>query len=128
MAVEAIRESGEEREATLLKIGLVQLIMAALLAFSLVNRHHHLTFLLLTLLVFTYGARLWSRLSRKNLDFFWNCDNFRIFPGETVQLTVRADNRKALPVWLRVVVPIPPEICSAFTRGEGRGRRRLVNL
>ena len=116
MAVEAIRESGEEREATLLKIGLVQLIMAALLAFSLVNRHHHLTFLLLILLVFAYGARFWSRLSLKNLDFFWDCENFRIFPGETVQLTVRADNRKVLPVWLRVVVSVPSDLGDAAGR------------
>jgi len=65
MEAQAIPDSQEEREATLLKIGLVQLIMVALLAFSLVNRHHHLTFFLLTLLAFAYGARLWSRESTR---------------------------------------------------------------
>jgi uncharacterized protein (DUF58 family) len=100
----------DERETTLLKIGLVQLIIVALLVFSLMSHQKNLTVLLLVLLAFVYGARLWSRFSLLNLTADSTFDRARIFPGEAVRLTIRADNRKALPVWLRVAVPVPGEL------------------
>lgn len=100
----------DERETTLLKIGLVQLIIVALLVFSLIGHQKNLTVLLLVLLAFVYGARLWSRFSLLNLTADSTFDRSRIFPGEAVRLTIRADNHKALPVWLRVTVPVPGEL------------------
>lgn len=100
----------DERETTLLKIGLVQLIIVALLVFSLIGQQKNLTVLLLVLLAFVFGARLWSRFSLLNLTADSTFDRARIFPGESVRLTIRADNHKALPVWLRVTVPVPDEL------------------
>jgi len=100
----------EDRETTILKIGLAQLIIAGLLIFALANRQQYLAVLLLTLLVFIYGARLWSRWSPFRLCVQASVDRCRIFPGEKVILTTRAENRKALPIWLRLAIPIPEEL------------------
>jgi uncharacterized protein (DUF58 family) len=100
----------EDRETTLLKIGLVQLIVVALLTFSLINHQKNLTLLLLILLAFVHGARLWSRFSLAGLTAASSFDRSRIFPGEEVQLKISADNRKLLPVWLQVIVPVPGDL------------------
>lgn len=100
----------EGRETTLLKIGLVQLIIVALLTFSLISHQRNLTLLLLTLLAFVYGARLWSRFSLAGLTAASAFDRARVFPGEEVQLTISAENPKLLPVWLQVIVPVPGEL------------------
>ena len=103
----------DNREATLLKIGLVQLIIVALLTFSLIHHQKNLSLLLIVLLVFVFGARLWSRFSLCQLTASSQFDRSRIFPGESVQLEIRADNQKLLPVWLRVAVPVPGELQDA---------------
>lgn len=100
----------EGRETTLLKIGLVQLIIGVLLIFSLINQQRNLTLLLLILLAFVYGSRLWSRFSLVGLTAACAFDRARIFPGEEVRLTISADNPKLLPVWLQVIVPVPGEL------------------
>ena len=109
-------ELEEEREASLLKVGLVQLLLVALLTVALVHRQNHLSVLLLTLLVFIFGARLWSRFSVRNLRVRMSINRMRVFPGEGVRLSINAENRKILPVWLRLRVPLPHAL-----RAEGTG-------
>jgi uncharacterized protein (DUF58 family) len=104
----------DDREATFLKFGLMQVIIVGLLAFSLISSHKNLTLLLLILLAFVYGALLWSRLSLDRLDVSSSFDRDRVFPGEVVQLHIIAENRKAVPVWLRVSVPIPGSVQNDF--------------
>jgi uncharacterized protein (DUF58 family) len=104
----------DDREATFLKFGLMQVIIVGLLAFSLISSHKNLTLLLLILLAFVYGARLWSRLSLDRLEVSSSFDRERVFPGEAVQLHIIAENRKAVPVWLRVTVPVPGSVQQDF--------------
>lgn len=104
----------DDREATFLKFGLMQVIIVGLLAFSLISSHKNLTLLLLILLAFVYGAMLWSRLSLDRLQIYSSFDRERVFPGEEVQILIIAENHKAVPVWLRVTVPIPGSIQNDF--------------
>jgi uncharacterized protein (DUF58 family) len=97
----------DDREVTILKIGLAQLLLACLLVFALIRHQHHLTLLLLVLLAFVFGARVWSRFSLEGLEVRSSFDRDRIFPGEEVRMECIAGNRKALPVWLQVSVPLP---------------------
>jgi uncharacterized protein (DUF58 family) len=98
------------REATFLKFGLMQVIIVGLLAFSLIHSQKNLTLLFVVLLTFVYGALLWSRFSLDRLEVYSTFDRDRIFPGEPVRMEIVAVNRKALPVWLRVVVPVPGSV------------------
>jgi uncharacterized protein (DUF58 family) len=100
----------DDKEATFLKFGLMQVIIVGLLAFSLIFSHKNLTLLLLILLAFVYGAMLWSRLSHDRLIVTSSFDRERIFPGEAIQMHIIAENRKAIPVWLRVTVPVPGSV------------------
>ncbi len=104
----------DDREATFLKFGLMQVIIVGLLAFSLISSHKNLTLLLLILLAFAYGAMLWSRLSQDRLEVCSSFDRERVFPGEAVQMHIIAENRKAIPVWLRVTVPVPCSVQNDF--------------
>jgi uncharacterized protein (DUF58 family) len=100
----------DDREATVLKFGLMQLILLGLLTFSLIHSQKNLTLLLVLLLVFVYGARLWSRLSLARLEVRSSFDRDRVFPGESVRLEIIAENLQVLPVWLRVLVPVPGSV------------------
>jgi uncharacterized protein (DUF58 family) len=100
----------DDREATLLKIGIVQLLILGLLTYSLIASHKNLTLLLLLLLAFVAIARLWSRFSCDHLSVSSCFDRDRIFPGEAVEMEIRAENRKVLPVWLRVTISFPAPV------------------
>ncbi len=100
----------DDREATFLKFGLMQLLILGLLAFSLLHSQKNLTLLLVLLLAFVCGAWLWSRLSFDRLQVCSSFDRDRVFPGESVEMEIIAENRQPLPVWLRVIVPVPGSV------------------
>lgn len=100
----------DDREATFLKFGLMQLLILGLLAFSLLHSQKNLTLLLVLLLAFVYGAWLWSRLSLDRLQVCSSFDRDRVFPGEPVRMEIIAENRQPLPVWLRVIIPVPGSV------------------
>jgi uncharacterized protein (DUF58 family) len=62
---------------------------------------------LLCLLVFTVAAaaKAWTALSRSGLACHAAVDRLRAFPGERLTLSVQAENRRWLPIFLQVGVP-----------------------
>ncbi len=52
------------------------------------------------------GARIWARASLSKIRSRLIVDKERLFPDEKLTLTVHAENKKFLPIWLRTEVPI----------------------
>ncbi len=90
----------------LFTVSLIQLFVGVLLFVALLNGQRDLAVLALLVLGVVGGTRLWARLSVSGLKCHLAVDRRRVFPGETITVTASAENVKALPIWLELLVPI----------------------
>ena len=91
---------------TIFVIPLLQYIVGALLFVSLLYGQREL--IVLTILIFGMlgGTKLWTRMSLRNLKCRLIVDKLKMFPDEKLTLRVNAENKKFLPVWLHLKVPV----------------------
>jgi uncharacterized protein (DUF58 family) len=94
--------SEEYQQQSIYSVGLTQVLAGVFLMIALLNAQRGLIFLLIILLVIMTGARLWSGLSLRHLSIGARVDRHRLFPGETLQATIRIENRKWLPLRFHV--------------------------
>lgn len=91
------------------------LVLAGMLLFiALLNRQQPLIVLSLLVLGTAGCAKLWAKASRSRLACRTAIDRRRLFPGETLALTLKAENRSFLPLALQVTAPI-----GGFLRSAG---------
>ena len=95
----------------------IQFLIGLLLFIALLNRDRDLTILALLILGIGGGVRLWARMSLLRLSADLSVDRRKVFPGEGLSVQVQAQNRKFLPVWLRIEVPITDGLAPS----EGKG-------
>ena len=96
----------EARLPTIFIVPLMQFFVGLLLFIALLHGQRDLTVLALLVLGIVSGAKLWSRLSLSGITCYSTVDKQNVFPGETLALTIGAENAKFLPVWLQVRVPV----------------------
>jgi uncharacterized protein (DUF58 family) len=96
----------ERRVSSLFIIPLVLAFVGVLLFIALLYGQRDLVALSLMLFGVVVGAKLWTRWSLARIECHVGIDRRRVFPGEKLILRVTAENRKFLPVWLEVKVPI----------------------
>jgi uncharacterized protein (DUF58 family) len=99
----------EEQEygvPTLFIIPLVQVFVAALLFVSLLYRQRDLAMLTILVLGIVTGVRLWTRISLSGLTSHSTVSKQKLFPDEKLVLAIKSENKKFLPIWLQVIVPI----------------------
>ncbi len=99
-------EAIERRVSSLFLIPLVSLFVAVLLLIALLYGQRDLTIVSLMLFGVIAGTRLWTRWSLTGIECRLSVDKSRTFPDEKILLRAFAENRKILPVWLQVTVPI----------------------
>jgi len=87
----------------LLPPGLV--CVGILLFIGLLNRQRPLIVLSLLVLGTAGCAKLWARVSRSRVACSSTVDRSRLFPGESLVLSLEAGNRSFLPVALQVTAP-----------------------
>lgn len=85
-------------------IGLSLFFVWILLFFSLVRESYAVAVSAAALVLLMHGTRFWSRFSVARLALTFAPDRTRLFPDETLRVRVELDNRKLLPVWLRLEV------------------------
>jgi uncharacterized protein (DUF58 family) len=73
---------------------------------ALLNGQRSLTILGFLVLGLMMGARFWARMGLSGITCLWGAGRNRVFPGEKVALRLQAENRKFLPVWLRIAIPL----------------------
>ena len=99
-------EATDRRVPSLFIIPLSLAFVGLLLFVALLHGQQDLAILSLILFGIVAGVKLWTRWSLAGVDCRVNVDKRRAFPGETLMLKATAENRKFLPVWLQVKVPI----------------------
>jgi len=107
-------QAQEGRLPSLFIIPLIQFFVGVLLFIALLQSQRDLTVLALLVLGVAIGARLWSRMSLSGIKCSSMVDKQKVFPGETLTLRVHAENRKFLPVWLRMKVPVASGLSSSL--------------
>lgn len=95
----------------------IQFLIGLLLFIALLHRDRDLTILTLLILGIGWGARLWARMSFLRLHTDLTVDRKKVFPGERLSAQVQAQNRKFLPIWLKIELPISDGLASS----EGKG-------
>ena len=96
----------DRRVSSLFIIPLVLAFVGVLLFIALLYGQRDLTIVSLMLFGVVAGAKLWTRWSLVGIVCRVSVDKHRAFPGEKLSLRATAENRKFLPVWLQVKVPI----------------------
>jgi hypothetical protein len=99
-------ETEVERIPSLFAISLIHFFVALLLFVALLHGEHDLVVLSLLVLGLFGGAKLWARASLSGIKCHLEIDRQRLFPGEEFSLNARAENRRFLPVWLEIEVPV----------------------
>lgn len=96
---------------TIFVIPLTQFLVGSLLFIALLHGEHDLTILSLLVLGMVFGAKLWTRISLSGIKSHSMVDKQKVFPGEKLTLRISAENKKFLPVWLQVNVPLDGPLC-----------------
>jgi len=94
----------EDRIPSAFTIPLVLFLVGAALFAALLADQSFLIYLCVLVFTLAGGAKLWSRLSFARIRGALQVDKQKMFPGETLNLTIQAENDKLLPVWLQVRV------------------------
>jgi len=87
-------------------IPFVLAIVALFFFLALLNGQRDLSVLSLLLLCIAGLAKLWSIASLKGIVCSLTLDTYKLFPDETLRLQAKVENRKFLPVWLRLSAPV----------------------
>ncbi len=77
-----------------------------LLFVALVYDRYDLAALCLLLVILSVGLKLWVHVSPSGMEWDLSVETTRIFAGESCALKARAQNRKFLPVWMEVSIPV----------------------
>ncbi len=99
----------EERDRgvpTIFVVPLMLFFVGLLLFIALLHGQRDLIFLSLLVLGLVFGAKLWTRISLSGMTSHLVVNKQKVFPGEKLILRINAENRKFLPVWLQMQVPI----------------------
>ena len=95
----------EARLPSIFVVPLVQVFLGVFFFISLLYGFRDLILFTGILLGIGFGANIWCRMSPQRLGCDLSVDRRRVFPGEKLELRVRAVNAKFLPVLLRIALP-----------------------
>lgn len=105
-------EAQDRGVPTIFVIPLAQFFVGLLLFIALLNGLRDLTILTLLVLGLVSGTKLWTRISLSGIKCHSTVNKNMVFPGETLTLRINAENKKFLPVWLQMKVPVSGPIYS----------------
>lgn len=96
----------EYRVTSAFTLPLILVLVGLGLFVALLTRQSSLTFLCILVFTMVVGAKAWSRLSLAGIQSNLRVDKKKMFPDETLTLSIGVANNKILPVWLRVHVAL----------------------
>jgi len=98
---------------TIFVVPLMQFFVGVLLFIALLHGQRDLIVLSLLVLGLVFGAKLWTRVSLSGIKTHSAVNKQKVFPGEKLTLRINSENKKFLPVWLQMQVPISGPITSS---------------
>jgi uncharacterized protein (DUF58 family) len=119
-------DNQEDREPTIFSSLLILFFVGIFLFLALLYRQNDLTLLAIMVFILIGGTRIWGSLSPTRIHCTNNIDSRRVFPGETVTLITKLENRKWLPVSVRIFWPSESGLQPHAENGAGIQRRSSV--
>jgi len=89
---------------------LMQFFVGLLLFIALLHGQRDLIVFSILVLGVVFGAKLWTRISLSGIKSHSAVNKQKVFPGEKLTLRINAENKKFLPVWLQMQVPVTGSI------------------
>jgi uncharacterized protein (DUF58 family) len=99
-------ETQDRGVPTLFVIPLIQFFVGCLFFIALLYGQRDLAILTLLVLGLVGGVRLWTWISLSGLRCRSTVDKQKLFPDEKLAFTITAENKKLLPIWFHVMVPV----------------------
>ena len=103
-------EARDRGVPTIFVIPLIQFFVGLLLFIALLHGQRDLVVFSLLVLGVVFGAKLWTRISLSGIISQSAVNKQKVFPGEKLTLRINAENKKFLPVWLQMQVPVTGSI------------------
>ena len=91
---------------TIFVVPLMQFFVGLLLFIALLHGQRDLIVLSLLVLGLVFGTKLWTRISLSGIITHSAVNKQKVFPGEKLTLRINSENKKLLPVWLQIQVPV----------------------
>jgi len=98
-------ERNQIKEPTIFNSLVTCFFVTLLLFIALLFRQKDLSLLALLILLVMGGSKVWSSLNFFHISCDYHVDRKRVFPGETVSMESTIENKKFLPVWMRLAWP-----------------------
>ena len=98
-------EQDQTKEPTIFNSLLVCFFVSILLFIALLFRQKDLSLLAILILLVMGGSKIWSTLNFYHITCHYSADKKRVFPGEVISMVSTLENRKFLPVWIRLRWP-----------------------
>ena len=92
----------QESESTVFNYPLILIFVAVILFIALLYSYNDLSLLSALVLLLMVGSKAWSLMSLSRVYCSVRLDKERVFPEETVTLTISVDNAKLLPIFVRI--------------------------
>lgn len=93
----------EIREPTIFNSLIILFFVGIILFVALLHRQDDLSLLAILVYIVVGGSKVWSRMSGARIRLNSTMDTRRVFPGESIALETWVENRKWLPVWVKVI-------------------------
>ncbi len=100
-----VTEYDQIKEPTIFNSLVVCFFVTILLFIALLFRQKELSLLALLILLVMGGSKAWSSLNFFRISCDYHADKKRVFPGETISMESTIENKKFLPVWMRLFWP-----------------------
>ncbi|NLB51460.1 MAG: DUF58 domain-containing protein [Syntrophomonadaceae bacterium] len=96
-----VRDEG----ATVITDKVLRVIIVAVLFISLTANFFLMSILCICLLILSFGTKLWAGAGLNHVTASLELSEVRAFPGDPVLLSVNVENKKLLPVSLKIELP-----------------------
>ena len=103
----------EDRASLIFSSRVILFFVGVFLVIALLNRQRDLVILTVLILGIMISTRVWSKLSLSNIIIRSHVDKYKVFPDERLYLHLSAENKKWLPVQLKVDVPFDHSLQSS---------------
>jgi len=96
------RENKRKLMTTIFVDKAFQYLLYIFLFIALIIRLQGLAAVIISVLLFVYLARLWSKFGKKKVYYNFEAENKRIFPDEDFSISFNVVNKKILPIWIKI--------------------------
>lgn len=95
-----------KRVPSLFLTSIMVIAVSIFLFIGLLNSEHDLIVLSVLVIGVIILMKVWAKLSSSGIEHSFTVGRNKVFPGETLNIILNVENRKPIPVWMEVELPV----------------------